>query len=383
MTSLHKIPPTKADANVTATEMPSVRPADPPDARTIALVVIASGVTVFLLQYMQTLFAPLAFGLLLFYALDPIVDQLERIRVPRWIGAAVTLGLTFATIGGGAYLLQDEALTVINQLPTGARRITALIERDSRTAPGPLDKVEQAAAELQKDSAKPAPGVVRVQVEEPRIRASSLLWSGSIGAVYAVNQLIMILFLTYFLLLSDKLFRRKFVEAAGPTLSKKKVTVEIIDSIGSQIARFLLVQVVTSVVVGVATWMALRYMGLQQAALWGLMAGIFNSIPYYGPLIVSGGLSMVAFLQFGTVTMALAVATVSLVITSLEGWLLTPTLMGKVSSMNRVAVFVGLLFWSWAWGVWGMLLAVPMMMSIKVVCDHVDDLKPVGRFLGD
>ena len=70
-------------------------------------------------------------------------------------------------------------------------------------------------------------------------------------------------------------------------------------------------------------------------------------------------------------------------ITSLEGWLLTPMLMGNVASMNRVAVFVGLLFWSWAWGVWGMLLAVPMMMSIKVICDHVDELKPVGRFLGE
>ena len=382
MTSLHTVPKTRIDAPVPPPETPAEVTADR-DARTIALVVIAVSVTVFLLQYMQTLFAPLAFGLLLFYALDPMVDQLERVRVPRWIGAALALGLTFGTIGAGAYLLQDEALTVINQLPTGARRITALIERDKRSSPGPLDKVEQAAAELQKDSAKPAPGVVRVQVEEPRVRASSLLWSGSVGAVYAINQLIMILFLTYFLLLSDKLFRRKFVEAAGPTLSKKKLTVEIIDSIGSQIARFLLVQVLTSTVVGVVTWVALRFMGLQQAALWGLMAGIFNSIPYYGPLIVSGGLSMVAFLQFGTVPMALAVALVSLVITSLEGWILTPLLMGKVASMNRVAVFVGLLFWSWAWGVWGMLLAVPMMMSLKVLCDHVDELKPFGRFLSE
>ena len=193
----------------------------------------------------------------------------------------------------------------------------------------------------------------------------------------------MILFLTYFILLSDKMFRRKFVEAAGPTLAKKKMTVEIIDSISSQIGRFILVQIFTSIVVGVSTWAALAALGLEQAALWGLLAGIFNSIPYYGPLIVSGGLALVAFLQFGTISMMLVVAGVSLLITSIEGWLLTPTLMGRVASMNRVAVFVGLLFWSWAWGVWGMLLAVPMMMSIKVVCDHVDDLKPVGRFLGE
>jgi predicted PurR-regulated permease PerM len=193
----------------------------------------------------------------------------------------------------------------------------------------------------------------------------------------------MILLLTYFILLSDKLFRRKFVELAGPTLAKKKVTVEIIDSISAQIGRFLLVQIFTSTVVGIVTWAALHAMGLQQAALWGLMAGVFNSIPYYGPLIVSGALAAIAFLQFGTIPMTLSVAGVSLLITSLEGWVLTPTLMGKVAEMNRVAVFVGLLFWSWVWGIWGMLLAVPLMMAMKVVCDHVEDLQPIGRFLGD
>ena len=144
-----------------------------------------------------------------------------------------------------------------------------------------------------------------------------------------------------------------------------------------------MVQVFTSVLVGIATWIALKYMGLQQAALWGMLAGIFNSIPYYGPLIVSGGLSVVAFLQFGTVSMVAAIALVSLAITSVEGWMITPMLMGRVAEMNRVAVFVGLLFWSWAWGVWGMLLAVPMMMSIKVVCDHVEGLEPVGKLLGE
>jgi predicted PurR-regulated permease PerM len=309
---------------------------------------------------------------------------MQKVRVPRWIGAALALGITVGAVGAGAYSLQDEAMTVINELPTGARRVVALLERQPKELPGPLEKVEQAAEELAKtETTKPPPGVMPVQVMEPRITATTLLWSGSIGAVTAFNQLIIILFLTYFILLSDKMFRRKFVEAAGPTLAKKKITVEIIDSISSQIGRFIVVQIFTSIIVGVTTWVALAALGLESAALWGLLAGVFNSIPYYGPLIVSGGLALIAFLQFGTISMMLVVAGVSLLITSIEGWLLTPTLMGRVASMNRVAVFVGLLFWSWAWGVWGMLLAVPMMMSIKVVCDHVDDLKPVGRFLGE
>lgn len=380
MTSLHKLSKSHDRPDPSG----EVSPFDGLEPRTVALVVIALGVVIFLLQYMQTFLAPLAFGLLLFYALDPAVDAMERWRVPRWIGAAVALGVTMATILGGAYALQGQAMTVINELPAGARQVAALVERRPKTDPGPLDKVEQAAAELAKtDKPKPAPGVVRVQVEEPRVTATGLMWSGSMGAITAVNQLIMIVFLTYFILLSDKMLRRKFVELAGPTLSNKKVTIEIINDISSQIGRFLIVQIVTSIIVGIATWAVLSYIGLDQAALWGLLAGVFNSIPYYGPLIVSGGLSLVAFLQFGTFSMMILVASVALAITSLEGWLLTPLLMGKVASMNRVAVFVGLLFWSWAWGVWGMLLAVPMMMSIKVICDHVDDLKPLGRFLGE
>jgi predicted PurR-regulated permease PerM len=382
MSSLHKL--SKSTTDEPAVEPSDVSPTQGLDARTIALLIIALGVTIFLLQHMQALLAPLAFGLLLFYALDPVVDAMERIRVPRWIGATVALGLTMATIAGGAYALQDEAMTLIDELPAGARRVVALVERRPRADPGPLEKVEQAAEEFAKtDASKPPPGVVRVQVEQPRVTARTLFWSGSLSVGAAVNQLIIILFLTYFILLSDKMFRRKFVELAGPTLSKKKITVEIIDSISSQIGRFIVAQIFTSIVVGVTTWAALAALGLESAALWGLLAGILNSIPYYGPLIVSGALALVGFLQFGTIQMMLVVAGVSLVITSLEGWLLTPVLMGRVASMNHVAVFVGLLFWSWAWGVWGMLLAVPMMMSIKVVCDHVEDLKPIGRFLGE
>jgi predicted PurR-regulated permease PerM len=383
MTSLHKLPKHKAET-ASAADLPDGALFEGLDVRTTALVIIALGVIIFLLEYMQALLAPLAFGLLLFYALDPAVDAMQKVRVPRWIGAALALGITVGAVGAGAYSLQDEAMTVINELPTGARRVVALLERQPKELPGPLEKVEQAAEELAKtETTKPPPGVMPVQVMEPRITATTLLWSGSIGAVTAFNQLIIILFLTYFILLSDKMFRRKFVEAAGPTLAKKKITVEIIDSISSQIGRFIVVQIFTSIIVGVTTWVALAALGLESAALWGLLAGVFNSIPYYGPLIVSGGLALIAFLQFGTISMMLVVAGVSLLITSIEGWLLTPTLMGRVASMNRVAVFVGLLFWSWAWGVWGMLLAVPMMMSIKVICDHVDDLKPVGRFLGE
>ena len=100
-------------------------------------------------------------------------------------------------------------------------------------------------------------------------------------------------------------------------------------------------------------------------------------------LVGDAGLAVIAFMQFGTLQMMTVVAGTALLITTLEGWLLTPTLLGRAAQMNQVAVFAGLLFWSWLWGVWGLLLAVPMMMIIKTTCEHTEDLRPVADLLSD
>jgi predicted PurR-regulated permease PerM len=159
--------------------------------------------------------------------------------------------------------------------------------------------------------------------------------------------------------------------------------VQILDEINLQIERFLLVQLFTSIVVGVASWAAFTYFGLAQPAVWGAAAGLFNSIPYFGPVVVTSGIFVVAFLQFGAPGIAALIAFVALAITSLEGFILTPWLTSRAASMNAVAIFVGLLFWSWLWGVWGTLLAVPILMVTKAVCERIEDLQPFAELLGD
>jgi predicted PurR-regulated permease PerM len=248
--------------------------------------------------------------------------------------------------------------------------------------------VQKAATELEKAAtaaapAPPANGVQRVQVEPPPFNVSDYLVWGSLSIATAIGQFVLILFLVYFLLASGDLYRRKLVKIAGPSLTKKKITVQILSEIDAQIERFLVVQVFTSVLVAVATWLAFRALGLQQAGVWGVMAGVFNSIPYFGPVVVTGGTAIVAFMQFGTIEMTVLISGISLVITSLEGFLLTPWLTSRAARMNAVAIFVGLLFWGWVWNVWGMLLAVPMLMVIKVVCDHIEDFNAFGELLGD
>jgi predicted PurR-regulated permease PerM len=234
------------------------------------------------------------------------------------------------------------------------------------------------AAEQASDPTPVPKGVTRVQVVEPAFAARDYLWAGGIRLVGLASQFAMVLFLVFFLLGTGDLFKRKLVKIAGPTLTKKKVSVQIMDDINRQISTFLRVQVFTSTLVAVATAAALWWFGVQQYIVWGLLAGVFNSIPYLGPVLVTGGLALVAFMQFDDLVRTTYIAGTTLAITSLEGWLLTPALMSRAAQMNPVAIFVGLLFWSWIWGVWGTILAVPMMTTLKAACDHIEALQPIG-----
>ena len=134
--------------------------------------------------------------------------------------------------------------------------------------------------------------------------------------------------------------------------------------------------------VGLATWLSFWAVGLDHAAVWGVAAAVLNLVPYLGNLLITIGSALVGFLQFGTLEMALLVACISLVINGIEAFLLSPWLTSRASKMNALAIFVGVLAWGWLWGAWGLLLGVPILMVIKAICDRVDDLKPVGEFLG-
>jgi predicted PurR-regulated permease PerM len=160
------------------------------------------------------------------------------------------------------------------------------------------------------------------------------------------------------------------------------LTVQALDEINAQIQRYLLVQLLASIGVGLATGIAFAMLGLKHAAVWGVAAGILNLVPYIGSFLVTGAATVVAFVQFGQVNPALAIGGVSLLINTVEGYLVVPWLTSKASRMNPVAVFIGVLAWGWLWGVWGLLLGIPIMMVIKAVCDRVDHLKPVGELLG-
>lgn len=362
----------------------------PVDARNFSLALLTVLAVVFVLNWASAIFIPVMLGVVISYMFSPFVNQLHKWRIPRSIGAAILLLGSLGSAGSLVYSLSDDASKLIENLPAAAQKFHLARLKDRGATAVTMESMQKTATQLEqvaKDagalSTETPQGVTRVQIEKPKMNIKDYLWMGTKGAVAFAGQLMLVLFLTYFMLASGDTFRRKLVKIAGPTLTRKKVTLRVLDDIADQIQRYLLMQIFTSILVGVATWLAFLWIGLEHASVWGVTAGIFKIIPYIGPVVVCAGTALVAFLQFGTIDMVLLVSGTSLIITSIEGYLLTPWLTGRANRMSPVVVFVSVLVWGWLWGVWGLLLGVPIMMIIKAVCDHIEDLLPIGELLGD
>ena len=168
---------------------------------------------------------------------------------------------------------------------------------------------------------------------------------------------------------------------SGDTLTKKKITVQILDEIDTQIQRYLLVQLSTSVLLGIVTWAIFALMGLKDAVVWGCVGAVLHLIPYVGPTAFVAVTALVAFVQFDTVREVIIVMASVLFCIGVIGLLLVPWLTQRIGKIKAVVVFVALLAWGWLWGVWGLLLGVPIVMAFNAVCERVEDLRPLSEFL--
>jgi len=386
--------PAAAAVDPVAPASPPVQ--DPPETtvpmavnvRSLSLAVLAVLATVFMLRWASAVLIPLMLGLVLSYALTPLVDVMARRRLPRLFAAVLVM---FGIVGGmaaSAYYLADDAVELVEALPAAAKKLRSAVQRSGKTST-PISQVQEAAAHLEAASkeADKTPrirdGVPVVRLERPGLDLKEYLWSGTMGLVTLAGQFTVVLFITVFLLASGDTFRRKIVRIAGGRLSKRKLTVQAMDEISDQIQGYLLVQLGISLLVGIATWLAFLWIGLDNAAVWGIGAGVLNLVPYIGPIAVTAASVLVAFLQFGTVQGMVLVAAAGLVIHIIAGYVLAPWLTSRAAKMSPVVVFVGVMAWGWLWGIWGLLLGIPILMMVKSICDRVEELKPIGELLGD
>ena len=363
----------------------------PADAQSRALIIVATITVVFALEWAQSFFIPLSLGILLAYTLNPLVVWLEQIRIHRVIGASLVIVAVICALVFGTYALRGQMLTLIEQLPEAASQLSTNLAKLGKGQLGAMQKVQTAANQLEQAASQatgiptaPKKPATRVVIDDlSAFKIGNFLWAGSMGAVGYIVQATMVIFLVFFLLLSGDTYKRKLVRLTGPSLSNKKITVQILSDINQSIQRYMFMLLTTNVLVALLTWIAFHWIGLDNAGAWAVAAGLLHIIPYLGPGLMAITTGMVAFMQFDSFPMALLVSGAWLMIAIFVGTFVTTWMTGKIARMNSAAVFISLLFWGWLWGVWGMLLSVPIIVIIKVVSEHVEPLQPVAELLGD
>jgi predicted PurR-regulated permease PerM len=333
------------------------------------------------LRYGREFLAPLLVAVLAAVALAPPVRALSR-TMPRWLASAIVVMSLTSVFGATIWVLSDDIATFSRRLPALVREVRESIQSASPRA-SLIRQLQQAVTELEQTTTAPKQTqATPVQIVEPvDVQAQMMAMARRVGAF--AMQAVLLTFLIYFLLASGEFFKTKLVKLSGERLSQRKVTVQMIDEITAKIGRYVFYMFWSGALVGVLTWLAFWAMGMRYAGLWGVAAGVLNCIPYFGPTIVLAASAIAALLQFKSIAMAAGVASASVAITSLEGFLLTPIFLGAAARVNSVAVFVSVMFWGWMWGTPGMLLAVPILMIVKTVADHVESLSTLSELLGE
>ncbi len=361
----------------------------PVAAHGVALGILATVALIFALDWAQPFLITLLLGILFAYTLNPLVVRLERLRIPRVAGTSIVMVAVICALVFGTYALRGQAQRIFTQLPDAASKLSAGLAKIRSGQSINMKNMQTAANTIEKAtsqtdiSALPRQRTTHIVVDQPGFKLSNFLWVGSWGALAFFGQATMVFFLVFFFLLSGDIFKRKLVRLAGPLLSKKKITVHLLDEINDSIQKYTFMLLVTNASVGLLTWIALRWIGLENAGAWAVAAGLLHVIPYAGPALTAAILGMAAFMQFDSLSVGLLAAGASLVIATFVGTFVTTWMTGRFAKMNTAAVFVSLLFWAWLWGVWGMLLGIPITVIVKVVSQHVEELHPVAELLGE
>jgi predicted PurR-regulated permease PerM len=362
----------------------SIAPSRPWRPVDVAVVVLATAATLAVLHFARPFLIPLAIGILAAYALRPVVAALERIRFPRTAGAAIVLVALTALAGAGGYSLRGDANAAIRALPEAARKIRNAMHESTGAKPGPIAHVNRAAKELERAAAEATgrPAAPVPPANEPSLarEARRYLLDWTSGALAVAGQLGIAALLAFLLLAAGDAFRRNLMHLVEPSLARKRLSIGVLDEIDDQIQRYVLVSVATNLAIAVAVAAYGAAAGLQNALLWGAAAGVAHFVPFAGVAAAAAGIALAAFLQSGTLAFAVALALGTIAIATSLSFVFQTWLQARTSRMNAVAIFVGLMFWGWLWGAWGLVLAVPLVAATKAIADRA--APPLGALLG-
>jgi predicted PurR-regulated permease PerM len=321
----------------------------------------------------RVFFLPIVMALLLAFLLSPVVRALKRIHVPEFLGAALVMLLLLGVIGGATYQLVGPAQEWMSRAPASLSQVQGKL----RKLRHPVEQVTKTAEQMARATA--GPGDTRtpqVQIKGPGL--GERLFGQTQDLVIGAVEMIILLF---FLLASGDLFLHKLVKVL-PVFGDKKRAVSIARETEAQISRYLLTVTIINVCLGAVVALTMALLGMPNPLLWGVLAGLFEFVPYLGASTMVVLLTMASLLTFDDPGRALSVPLVYFGINTLQGSIIAPLVLSRQLTLNPVAIFVGIVFWLWVWGIPGAFLAVPMIATFKIFCDHLEPLAPIGEFLG-
>jgi predicted PurR-regulated permease PerM len=366
--------PSTTTAEMMAEEPPAER--QPLTAATVSLVTLAFLATVAALYIGRGLIMPIAIAVLLAFLLRPQVRWMRRRGLREPIGASILVLGGVLIVVGLARLLVAPASTWITRAPEAIESVS----RKLQSATGAVAQLEETAAKVEQiasgttDTASSRQPVTPPAPRTPLLRRMFGNLTEFVGGIFSV------IFLTYFLLASGDLFMRKMSDMMPR--GRARMPREISEEIETAVSRYLRTVMLINLGLGLATWGVLAALGMPNAPLWGMVAGVLNVVPYLGAVATAGILLVAALTSFDSVGHALLMPGAFLLLNLIEANVVTPVLLGREFPLNPVAVFVGLLFWGFVWGIPGAILAVPMMVTLKIVCDRVPSLRAIGELLG-
>lgn len=366
--------------------------------------VLAVTAILILMKFGQPFLVPVIVAVLLFYALVLPVDALERLRVPRALGAAVVVWALIAATSLTMYAVWSQLDRIADAVPRAVAELKTRWGRMKTDHDSTLSKIQGSAAAVQRAISEESPPAApasaqsaaqtatakgRVTATAPAAPSSSsgtierVFWSGTVTALELLSTLAATYLLAYFLLVDGDHFRRRCVSFVGTALSTKRVTVQALNAIDISIRRYLAMLVVTNIALGILTFFALRIIGVDDAAGWGVLAALLHVIPYFGPILVAGGVFVTALHQLGDLQSALYAALSTVAVSIVIGTFVQTWMTARVVRMNASVVFVSILLFGSIWGGVGLLLAVPITVIIKVVFGAVPSLNPIAKLLGN
>ncbi|MEO8303259.1 MAG: AI-2E family transporter [Betaproteobacteria bacterium] len=364
------------------------RPADAPTSFTvteIALVLIAIGASIAVARIAEPFLVPVVMGILISYTLRPLVSALEGVRVPRFAAAALVITILVSLVGAAGYAIRDDVNDWVAELPAAARKLRHVVADSVRQAPGPVTNMKAAAEELDKAAAEASGKPVPAAEPAPKAGASAqfqdFIAHQSGQALGVVSELLVSLLLALFILSAGDTFRRKVAKLAGASLARRRVTIEVLNEIDAQIQAYMLTLLIANLLIALATWGALALLKLPNAGMLAAVTGVLHVVPYAGTVAAAVAVGVATFVETANVGEAIVAMMVIVSIAAAIGMGLATWMQGRTANMNPVAVFIGILFFGWLWGGWGLLLGVPILAVLKSIADRVEPMQPISEML--